>query len=116
MLAARLCFAWGVPDVESFLESTPPEVLDFWMAFDRIEPIGESAWQSARLEAMLYSIRQAVLAFGGQKTDCITPDECMPPRYLRYEQAKPKTASIQSMQSVLQSMALGGASGGENNH
>lgn len=115
MLAARLCFAWGIPDVEAFLECTPPEVLDFWMAFDRIEPIGESAWQSARIEAMLYSIRQAVLAFGGQRTDCITPDDCMPPRYLKYEQKKSPT-SIKSMQSVLQSMALGGAASGENDH
>lgn len=107
MLAARLCFAWGIPDVEQFLEDTPADVIDFWLAFDRIEPIGESAWQSARIEAMLYSIRQAVLAFGGQRTDCITPEDCMPPRFMPYKRQISSPASLSSMASVLESMATG---------
>lgn len=73
MLAARLCFAWGIPDVYGWLNSQPKEVIDFWEAFDSIEPIGEAWMQSARI-GMQVSMGQAL-------EPRPTMDDFLPPRF-----------------------------------
>jgi hypothetical protein len=49
MLAGRLALEWGIVDVKSWLASLPRGALDFWAAFDRVEPIGERWAQSAMI-------------------------------------------------------------------
>lgn len=49
MLAGRLALAWGIVDVRAWLASLPRGALNFWEAFDAVEPIGEQWGQTAML-------------------------------------------------------------------
>lgn len=49
MLAGRLALEWGIVDVKGWLQSLPRGALDFWAAFDQVEPIGERWAQSAMI-------------------------------------------------------------------
>lgn len=49
MLAARLALHWGIVDVRGWLRTLPRGALDFWEAFDMLEPIGEQWKQTAQL-------------------------------------------------------------------
>jgi len=38
---------WGIPDVETWLQSIEPRVIDAWLAFERVEP---EAFEERRAE------------------------------------------------------------------
>lgn len=58
------------------------DVLDFWEAFDRVDPIGDDWHQSAMLAMQIYQCYSAIMARGGQATDPKPFDDFMPPRWL----------------------------------
>jgi hypothetical protein len=47
MLAGRLALKWGIVDVMGWLATMPRGALNFWEAFDMVEPIGEEWAQTA---------------------------------------------------------------------
>lgn len=47
MLAGKLALRWGILDVQAWLASLPAGALDFWMAFDQLQPIGDEWFQTA---------------------------------------------------------------------
>lgn len=94
MLAGRLALQWGIVDVQAWLRSLPRGALNFWEAFDSVEPIGEQWRQAATIawSASLDKFKEA-------------PDQesFMPPRY----QAAPKTIlpSSSEMENQFRSLA-----------
>lgn len=85
MLAARLCFAWGIEDVNGWMDNVSPTVLDFWEAFDAIEPIGEQWRQTATVTTMAARIVEYTAAVAGHKMDPTLVDDAMPARYRPYK-------------------------------
>jgi hypothetical protein len=65
------------------MDSVAPRVLDFWQAFDAVEPIGEQRLQSARIEAMLSRVVEYIAATNGHEMEPTTINDCMPWRYKR---------------------------------
>jgi hypothetical protein len=80
-LAARLCFAWGIEDVEAWLEGVEPRVLEFWQAFDFVEPIGEQWRQTAETNKLLSRVVELMAARFGIEMEPTTIEELMPQRY-----------------------------------
>lgn len=74
MLAGRLALQWGIVDVQAWLRSLPRGALNFWEAFDAVEPIGEQWAQTAMLTwaTTLENYREPR-----------EPDDFMPSRYRR---------------------------------
>jgi hypothetical protein len=95
MLAARLCFAWGIPDVIGWLDEVPSRVIDFWIAFDAVEPIGEHWRQTAEVNSRLSQLAGLAALNYGAKLEQETSDECMPQRYVRAKERLPKVESKQ---------------------
>jgi hypothetical protein len=83
-----LCFAWGIEDVEAWFDDVAPRVLDFWQAFDAVEPIGEQRLQSARIETMLSRVVEYIAATHGHEMEPTTINDCMPYRYKREQSPK----------------------------
>ena len=81
MLAARLCFAWGIEDVNGWMDCVSPNVLDFWEAFDSIEPIGEQWRQTATVTTMAARIVEYTAAVAGHKMEPSVIEDAMPSRY-----------------------------------
>lgn len=102
-LAAKLCLAWGIADVIGWLDSQPKEILDFWEAFDAIEPIGDRWMQTATLSSVLDALMSIVAATGGMKKEIRDWESFMPSRFER--SAKPvrlsPAQSADEMQSIL---------------
>lgn len=88
MLAARLCFAWGIEDVEAWMDSVPARVLDFWQAFDSLEPIGEHWKQTAETNALLARLVEFQAAKLGAELETTTVEDCMPERYRRKKRSQ----------------------------
>lgn len=65
------------------MEYVSPRVLDFWEAFDAVEPIGEQRLQSARIETMLCRLVEYTAASMGQAIEPTSVEENMPYRYKR---------------------------------
>lgn len=95
MLAARLCFAWGIQDVEAWLEKVPSRVLDFWEAFDSVEPIGEQWRQTAETNTLIERLVELRLLEFGSKFEPATVDSNMPARYRR-EKKQPATQAVKN--------------------
>jgi hypothetical protein len=78
MLAGRLALEWGIVDVQAWLASLPRGALDFWAAFDQVEPIGERWAQSAMIA---HQAAFGVYCQAGKEP----PDfeDYMPPRWKR---------------------------------
>lgn len=74
MLAARLALQWGIADVRGWLRTLPRGALDFWEAFDMVEPIGEQWKQTAQL-----TWASTLDVFKEPKE----PDDFMPTRFQR---------------------------------
>lgn len=72
MLAGRLALQWGIVDVQAWLRSLPRGALNFWEAFDSVEPIGEH-WRQAATVAWSASLDKF--------KEVRDPDEFMPPRF-----------------------------------
>lgn len=73
------------------MDSVAPRVLDFWQAFDAVEPIGEQRLQSARIEAMLSRVVEYIAATNGHEMEPTTINDCMPWRYKREPGRQQKT-------------------------
>lgn len=99
MLAARLCFAWGIPDVIGWLSETPKHVVDFWIAFDSVEPIGEQWRQTSETNSRLSQVAGLLALTTGVKFDAEEPDDCMPQRFQRAKKRIPQVAVKQEPKS-----------------
>lgn len=65
------------------MDEIPKRVLDFWEAFDMVEPVGEQWSQTAQLSTLFHQLINVNLASAGVKSDPIDFESHMPPRYLR---------------------------------
>lgn len=74
MLAGRLALQWGIVDVRAWLRALPRGALNFWEAFDAVEPIGEQWRQTAQL-----TWANTLENFKEPRE----PDDFMPPRFRR---------------------------------
>lgn len=67
-----------------------PRILDFWEAFDRIEPFGESWEQAATICAVVQNGQVMQSASMGVSLEPKTYLDYMPPRFVRPKVAKPR--------------------------
>jgi glutamate-1-semialdehyde aminotransferase len=70
------------------MDSVPARVLDFWQAFDSLEPIGEHWRQTAETNSLLARLIECQAAKLGVKLDTTTVEDCMPLRFLRKQATK----------------------------
>lgn len=71
-----MALQWGIVDVRSWLASMPIGTLDFWEAFDAVEPIG-GQWEQSAMIAHQIAIK--TFCDAGQKPP--EWEQFMPPRY-----------------------------------
>ncbi len=83
MLAAELCFRWGIADVEGWLNSVDSRVMNFWLAVDAVSPIGDEWRRTAEIKQLLSQLFGIIAATNGAKVETPSVDDCMPPQYLR---------------------------------
>ena len=81
------------------MDSIPKSVLDFWEAFDAVEPIGDRWIQTAQLSSQL----ELVLCKGLNGYTPRTIDDFMPTRYLREEKEKPMQTA-DDMQNIMKGL------------
>jgi hypothetical protein len=85
MLASRLCLAAGILDVEKWLTGEDAKrILDWWEAYDRVEPLPEPWLQTAVVCHELAKTQATIMASQGAKikeTDIRTWQSFMPPRW-----------------------------------
>jgi hypothetical protein len=82
MLAARLCLQMGIVDVEEFFHTVPKRIMDFWTAYDHIEPIGQSWLQTAVVAKEVDDMHHDLcVANGIDREPKRTWEKFMPPRY-----------------------------------
>lgn len=72
----------GILDVDQWLTETPARVLDYWEAFDRVEPIGDQWLQTAQICEMLSRGHTVAMAAVGQKLEPKTIEDLMPARWV----------------------------------
>lgn len=83
----------GILDVKEFMMRVPRRVLDFWVAFDRIEPIGEEWLQNSILGHELSRLRSTIYAVNGTEVVPQPFEDYMPIRWTgRDKKNKPKQA------------------------
>jgi len=104
-LAARLCFAWGIEDVEAWMDSVPQRVLDFWQAFDLVEPIGEQWLQTAETNQLIARLVEHEAARLGVEMTPTTIEELMPQRFMREKKTKLKSKAKAVHASTFNSLA-----------
>jgi hypothetical protein len=115
MLAGRLALEWGIVDVQAWLASLPRGALDFWAAFDQVEPIGERWAQSAMIahQSAFGTYCQA----GKEPPDF---EDYMPPRWKRPKKRVEITLPSSSNENqkafggILKSLGLEKAKNGRN--
>jgi hypothetical protein len=75
------------------MTEVPARVLDFWTAFDRIEPIGDQWEQTATLAQTLSQGHAVTMACAGQELKSKPYTEFMPARWeeVKTPQKKPKS-------------------------
>lgn len=82
MLLFRLALLWGVPDPDDLARSLSPEIVDKWVAFDTIEPIGGAWDQCGTIAATIANSATAQLAAQAgrsvQPTDLEEPRQFIP--------------------------------------
>jgi hypothetical protein len=78
---------WGIVDVKAWLKKLPHGVLDQWVAFDRVEPIGEDWKQTASILSMLSNLAGTIAATAGITMEVADVNDCMPLRYQRPKKA-----------------------------
>ena len=96
-LAGRLCLQLGIDDPEKWLASTEKRVVDFWLAYDRIEPIGDRWLQTSILASSLSRIEATLFAANGAKGEVVDFREFMPARWIRDKPPKKKKSGISMM-------------------
>lgn len=67
--------------MERWLTQIPPRVLDFWEAFDRIEPIGDQWQQTAMIAQQLSQGHSFQMAAVGKNYDPKPYKDFMPARW-----------------------------------
>ena len=74
------------------MESVDPRILDFWQAFDSVEPIGEEARMMATNTCVTSMVFDAVCANGGvgMERRMLLPADFMPETYLPVDGELPK--------------------------
>ena len=88
-----MCLKLGIDDVLGWLDRVDRSVLDFWIAFDAIEPIGDEWQQVAELKRLLAQLSAFQSAACGVVLAIPETDELMPDRY-RPAPVKRKPAPI----------------------
>lgn len=99
-LAGRLALRWGILDVNAWLKSLPAGSLDYWLAFDRVEPIGEERLQHAELMQQV-----AAQLMVHAKIDLPEVEDFMPARFERTKKQKPKLPDQSQMKSMFNQIA-----------
>lgn len=83
------------------MEDTPSRVIDFWEAFDSVEPLGEQWMQTAQISHLL----DRIFACHSNSTKIYPVEDYMPPRYTKppaVVQTK-KVQRVTDMKAVLSS-------------
>lgn len=107
MLAGKLALRWGILDVQAWLASLPAGALDFWMAFDQLQPIGDEWFQAA-----LIAQQSSFGAFAQAGVDVPDVDAFMPARY-RPRKKKPEPAKADNgFETLLKVTKLDGVANG----
>jgi hypothetical protein len=97
MLAGKLALHWGILDVEAWLSSLPAGALDFWMAFDQLQPIGDDWFQTA-----LIAQQASFGTFAQAGVDIPEIDSFMPARYKTVKKKpEPKKESGSGLDTLL---------------
>lgn len=110
MLASQLCLAAGILDVEAWLVTDDAKrILDWWEAFDRINPLPNAWMQTAMVCHELSRTQATVLASQGAKIgsdDVREWQSYMPPRWRPPPKRKPIEA-LDREQEVVSKWAIG---------
>jgi hypothetical protein len=77
-VAYRLALQWGIEDVKAWLGELPHGVLDQWIAWDSVEPMGEAWKQTASL---IQAINLPLYARADKEMPSVS--DFMPTRYRR---------------------------------
>lgn len=88
-MAAKVCLKLGIDDVLGWLDRVDRSVLDFWIAFDSIEPIGDEWQQIAEVKQLLTQLAAFIVAKYGINLEIPVSDELMPDRYRREKRPAP---------------------------
>lgn len=108
MLAGRLCLAVGIVDVEQWLTTDDAgRILDWWEAYDRINPLPDSWVQTASLCERVERLGYMVQAFAGAKVshdDIRSWQSFMPPRFVADKQ-RPKAQSPDEQRKIIEQWA-----------
>lgn len=109
MLASRLCLAAGILDVEWWLTTDDAKrILDWWEAFDRINPLPNEWMQTSLICHELARTQATVMASQGAKIgkdDVRTWESFMPPRWR--PPPKPKEIPVDHEMEVAKRWAIG---------
>jgi hypothetical protein len=102
------------------METVPKNVLDFWTAFDAVEPIGEIWKQSAQTQCLIERQIELEAMKVGAKFEPSTFERHMPARFMPDPQPKPKRtkrAAMNEFEKLGESLGLGAVikSHGHNN-
>lgn len=77
----RLALALGQPNPDRMLEDMPARVLDEWIAFNQVDPIGASRGDLQAgiiAAAVVNAINNLIYAWTGERLDRRKPDDFMP--------------------------------------
>jgi hypothetical protein len=88
----------------------PAKVLDFWEAFDAVEPIGEAWRQTAETNTLIERLIELKLVQYGSKFAPATVESNMPARYRR-EKKQPAIVQVVESDPVSEFEKLGAALG-----
>jgi hypothetical protein len=95
MMAGKLALRWGILDVEAWLSSLPQGALDFWMAFDQVNPIGDEWFQTA-----LIAQNASLQTYAQAGVDVPEVDDFMPARYKRRKKRPVVPTQAQQMKGL----------------
>lgn len=101
--------AWGIADVLSWYEALPQDVLDQWLAYDAVEPVGCDWERHASVMAMMEVTYAAIINPNLEKTDRIKPrkpEEFLPSGF-RQAPKRPRKLTL-AQQLAIVAKAYGG--------
>lgn len=86
-----MCKEWAIADVITWYESMPQDVLDQWLAFDAVEPIGCEWERHACVMAMLEAVQAAAINPHLKREDQMQPrrpQDFLPSSFVPQRKAK----------------------------
>ncbi len=102
-----MALRWGIPDVFAWLRSLPSDsFLNQWMAFDRIEPIGEEWQQTSMLASQVVMESYAKAGLDPPKWEDFMPPRYMPEPKIKIEAKPPEEVRKATMKSMLSSLGF----------